>query len=271
MRFRAAVFLILGGLLTWGILYAQKPFLSYESTEDHAIAPLPTDWERPAEWTRGRLKYTSSTWEHPNGQNTGRYGWRTDYPLGDRHTLQGLMRLTRVDAKSVEQVVELDNSTDIYNWPFLYGVEVGHWSLNDEEADQMRDYLLRGGFFMTDDFHGTAEWDIFMEGMRKVFPRRPVMDIGSDDEIFHVIYDTSQRSRIPGAQFVFSGIPWEFDGFEPKFRAIYDDKGRIMVGICHNVDMGDAIEWSDDPRYPENYASLAYRVSANYVMYDLTH
>ena len=126
MRLRAAIFLILGGLGTWGILHAQKPFLSYESTEEHAEAPLPPDWERQAEWTRGRLKYTSSTWEHPNGQNTGRYGWRTDYPLGDRHTLQGLMRLTRVDAKSVEQVVELDNSSDIFNWPFLYGVEVGH-------------------------------------------------------------------------------------------------------------------------------------------------
>ena len=44
-----------------------------------------------------------------------------------------------------------------------------------------------------------------------------------------------------------------------------------MVGICHNVDMGDAIEWSDDPQYPEKYASQAYRISANYVLYDLTH
>ena len=65
MRLRAAIFLILGGLGTWGILHAQKPFLSYESTEEHAEAPLPPDWERQAEWTRGRLKYTSSTFEHP--------------------------------------------------------------------------------------------------------------------------------------------------------------------------------------------------------------
>ena len=116
--------------------------------------------------------------------------------------MQGLLRLTRLDARSVEQVVELDNSSDIFNWPFAYGVEVGHWSLNDEEADQMRDYLLRGGFFMTDDFHGTLEWDVFMEGMRKVFPRRPVVDMDNKDEIFHVLYDIDQRSRIPGAQFL---------------------------------------------------------------------
>ena len=70
MRLRAAIFLILGGLGTWGILHAQKPFLSYESTEDHAVAPLPPDWERQAEWTRGRLKYTSSTFEHPLPKDT---------------------------------------------------------------------------------------------------------------------------------------------------------------------------------------------------------
>jgi hypothetical protein len=197
--------------------------------------------------------------------------WTQDYPRADRHFLQALKRLTRIDARAVEQPVNLDDDDDVYNWPWLYAVQVGHWDLTDKQAAKLRDYLLRGGFFMTDDFHGTQEWDVFMEGMRKVFPRRPVTDIPNNDEIFHVIYDIDQRSRIPGAQFIYSGIPWEFDGFDPKFRAIYDDKGRVMVGICHNVDMGDAIEWSDDPRYPEKYASLAYRVSANYVMYDLTH
>src|ERR1700687_28773 len=125
MRLRAPIFLILGGLGTWGILHAQKPFVNYESTEDHAQAPLPPDWERQAEWTRGRWTYTSPTCEHPWPHDTGRYGWRTDYPLGDRHTLQGLLRLTRVDAKSVEQVGELDNGSDIYYLAFVLGAKGG--------------------------------------------------------------------------------------------------------------------------------------------------
>jgi hypothetical protein len=270
MRLRTLILVVLavlGGC--WGLLHAQKPFKEYETVEGHAESDIPPDYAVPHEWTRGRLMYPDYT--GPLNGYRRRGSWTIDYPRSDRHLLFGVKRLTRIDTRSVEQSVALDNSDDIYNWPFVYGVEVGHWTLNEEEADQMRDYLLRGGFFMTDDFHGTQEWDIFMQGMRKVFPRRAVIDIDNKDEIFHVIYDIDQRSRIPGAQFLESHIPWEFDGFDPKFRAIYDDKGRIMVGICHNVDMGDAIEWSDDPRYPENYASLAYRVSANYVMYDLTH
>ena len=52
---------------------------------------------------------------------------------------------------------------------------------------------------------------------------------------------------------------------------IYDDKGRVMVAICHNMDLGDAWEWSDDPRYPEKWAALAYQIAMNYFIYDLTH
>ena len=272
MRLRAVFFLLLASFGTWGVLHAQKPFKEWTGGEDDNV-PLPPDWNEDHEWTRARLKYTKSAWEHvgPGFVETGKWGFLTDYPLCDRHTLQGIRRLTRIDAKSVEQVIELDNSDDVYNWPFLYGVEVGHWSLSNEEADQMRDYLLRGGFFMTDDFHGTLEWENFMKSMRKVFPNRPVVDIDNKDPIFHVMYDLDDRIQIPGAQYLYSGIPYEFDGFDPKWRAIRDDKGRIMVAICHNMDMGDAIEWSDKPEYPEKYSSLAYRIAMNYVMYDLTH
>src|SRR5262245_22708271 len=121
MRIRAAIILILGGFGAWGLLRAQKPFIEYEPAEQEATANLPSDYQREAEWTRARLKYTSTTWDHPLNP-TGRYGWRTDYPLGDRHTLEGIRRLTLIDAKSVEQVVELDNSSDVYNWPFMYAV-----------------------------------------------------------------------------------------------------------------------------------------------------
>ena len=56
----------------------------------------------------------------------------------------------------------------------------------------------------------------------------------------------------------------EYDGFGAQWRGIYDDKGRLMVAICHNMDLGDAWENSDDPRYPEPFAALAYRIAVNY-------
>ena len=85
------------------------------------------------------------------------------------------------------------------------------------------------------------------------------------------LYDLEDRFQVPGAQFLRSGRTFEYDGYEAKWRAIYDDKGRIVVAICHNMYLGDAWEHSDDPVYPEKYASLAYRIAMNYFVYDLTH
>jgi hypothetical protein len=154
-----------------------------------------------------------------------------------------------------------------------YGVEVGHWLLPDEQVKRLRDYLLRGGFFMCDDFHGDEEWSVFMNSMSKVFPNRPIEEIDSSDPIFHTIFDLDDRFQVPGAQFLETGLTYEKgpSGKVPHWRCIRDDKGRIIVAICHNMDLGDAWEHADNPRYPEKWTSLAYRIATNYFIYDLTH
>jgi len=275
MRLAFAVgFLVLA---VWGVLWAQKPFKEYEGTEYNDF-PLPADYQNKTEWTRARLKYPSVY-----GQNYRRRGdlnWTIDFPRSDRHLLEGVRRLTRIDTRSVEQVVELDGTDDVYNWPMMYAVEVGHWDLPDDQAAQLRDFLLRGGFLMVDDFHGDepyhnvySEWQTFLASMTKVFPDRPVVDMEDSNAIFHTIYDLDDRFQVAGWQWYRSHRTYEAGetGKTAHWRAIYDDKGRVMVAICHNMDLGDAWEWSDDPRYPEKWASLAYRIAMNYFIYDLTH
>ena len=91
-----------------------------------------------------------------------------------------MRRLTRIDTRSVEQVVDLDGTGDVYNWPMMYAVEVGHWALPDDQAAQLREFLLRGGFLMVDDFHGDepyhnvySEWQVFLASMKQGFPGPP--------------------------------------------------------------------------------------------------
>jgi hypothetical protein len=135
----------------------------------------------------------------------------------------------------------------------------------------MRDYLDRGGFFMCDDFHGTREWAVFVESMQKVFPDRPIVDLPNTDPIFHVLYDLDGRYQVPGAQYLNSGVTYEQDGYEARWRGIYDKKGRLVVAICHNMDLGDAWEYADNPRYDEKFSALAFRIVSNYVVYSMTH
>lgn len=124
---------------------------------------------------------------------------------------------------------------------------------------------------MCDDFHGTREWANFTASMKRVFPDRPIREIPDDDPIFHVIYDLQNRYQVPGAQFIETGRTYEHDGFEPRWRGIYDDKGRIIVAMCHNMDLGDSWEHADNPKYPEKYSALGFRIAANYVTYAMTH
>ena len=107
--------------------------------------------------------------------------------------------------------------------------------------------------------------------MRRVFPDRPIVEIENPDPIFHVIYDLDRRYQVPGAQYLRSGRTYEQDGVTPRWRAIYDDKGRLMVAICHNMDLGDSWEHADNPQYDQEFSALGIRIGVNYVIYAMTH
>jgi hypothetical protein len=244
----------------------QAQFRQYPDEEDNPIPVPPGAFER-TEWTFARLKYPSGRYA---GFWGGRGSWPTDFPKADRQFLQGVRRLTRIHTRSSEQIIDLDTD-EIFNWPWVYAVEVGHWDLTDEQCKRVREYLLRGGFLMVDDFHGTYEWKVFTDSMDRVFPDRPIVEIQDKDPIFHVLYELDQRLQVPGIQYLYSGKVYEKDGVVPHWRAIYDDKGRIMVAICFNQDDGDAWEHADNPQYPEKYTTQAYRLGINYIIYSMTH
>lgn len=124
---------------------------------------------------------------------------------------------------------------------------------------------------MCDDFHGTVEWETFLASMKKVFPDKPIVDLPNGDPIFHTVYDLDDRYQVPGEQFVHTHRTYEKDGFQPRWRGIYDNNGRLMVVICHNMDLGDSWEHADNPEYPEQYSALGFRIGVNYLVYAMTH
>ena len=267
---------VAGTLLVLTSLVAfQRPFRQYPGRE-YEDFPLPPDYHDKAEWAFGRLMYPPAP--YGRGYGRGRYAdwtqgyssWTTDYPRSDRHFSEAMRRLTRVHSRSVEQPVNLDEG-DAYDWPFLYAVEVGHWALTDAQAKALREFIDRGGFFMCDDFHGTREWEVFIASMKRVFPDRPIVELKNQDAIFHTIYDLDDRYQVPGAQYIRSGQTYEYDGYEAAWRGIYDDRGRLVVAICHNMDLGDSWEHADNPQYAERFSALGIRIGINYVVYSMTH
>jgi hypothetical protein len=228
---------------------------------DDRVSGAPT-----AEFHFARLVYRDSRASRRGGWGRA---WATDYADAEFHVMDGIKRLTRVDAQSVEwsgeggRLIELTDDR-VFDYPWLYAVEVGQWELSESEAALLREYLERGGFLMVDDFWGEYEWEVFTASMRRVFPDLPIIDLPEDHELLHVLYDLDQRTQIPGRG-------GQRAGTVPHWRGILDDDGRLMVAINFNMDMGDAWEHADDPWYPEPMTALAYRFAVNYLIYSMTH
>jgi hypothetical protein len=128
--------------------------LAFQRTADFGFGNGSQSDEK-AEFSWSRLSYASRLGSY--GGYWGRFSWSRDYPKADRQFLIAMHRLTRIHGRSTEQVVNLD-SDDIFNYPWIYAVQVQTWSFTDEEAKRLREYLLKGGFLMVDDFHGTTDW-----------------------------------------------------------------------------------------------------------------
>lgn len=258
----------------------QRPFRVYPSMEPYDDVALPSDYANKTEWVFGRLMYPQHPHAHFNRYSRsfgvmdwreGGTSWTQDYPRADRHFLTALRRLSRIHARSVEQPVNLDDEDDVYNWPWLYAVQPGHWELTIAQAARMRDYLLRGGFFMGDDFWGEDQWEVFEASMKKVFPDREIVDIPDKDSIFHSVYDLDDRYQVPGARYRYSGVSYKCEGCPAKWRGIYDEKGRIVTALTFDSDLGDSWEFADDPSYDEKFSALGIRIGLNYIMYSITH
>jgi len=274
------LWLLAGGMMVFlGSMGAfQRSFREYPGIEYNDF-PVPPDYQHPSEFLFARLMYPPYTGQGGfgfggftvNSWQEGRSIWTQDYPRADRHFLRALRRLTRIDARSVEQPVNLDDDDDVYNFPFLYAVQVGQWDLTDAQAVKLRDFILRGGFLMVDDFWGPNQWKTFEASMSRVFPDLIPLDLNNESPIFHGVYDLDNRYQVPGARYLETGSFEKCQGCPAQWRAISDPKGRILVAMTVNSDVGDSWEFADDPRYDEKFSALGIRIGVDYIIYSMTH
>lgn len=285
MIWRRAFWCVGCGLACLSALFAfQRPFREFTGVE-YGIGdiPLPPDYQEKTEWAFARLMFPPGPLNGYQGRDwnwlEGNSAWTQDFPRADRHFSLAVRRLSRVQARSVEQVVNLDEG-DAYDWPWLYAVQVGEWGLTDKQGQLLREYCLRGGFFMADDLHTEYEWHEFQIRIQKAFPDHQIVDIPDSDSINHTVYDTVDKVQIPGYAHLRAGYKGNVDmlgvrnhpsGIGAHWRGIYDDKNRLMVAISYNSDIGDAWEYADDPRYPTKFADQSIRLGVNYIVYSMSH
>jgi hypothetical protein len=215
------------------------------------------------EYTFTRLRY---------GGGGYRSSWTTDWPKADEQFLIGLRNWVQSSLDISDEPTTVPPKLDeLVKYPFIYAVEPGYMDLTSEHAAQLREYLLRGGFLMLDDFWGTYEWQNVQEQMHKVFPEYTIKDLPLTHPLFHCYFDINEVVQVPNVGNAYRGITYEKDGYVPYYMAITNEEGRVMVFIARNADNGDAWEWIDDPNYPLKYGLAAYRLGTNCIVYAMTH
>jgi hypothetical protein len=228
-----------------------------------------------------RVQYTDKPefhrgWGYSSRDGMGTGWWLVDWPAADNHFTAGIQRLTRVDIGDPRHLRLTD--PHLFDYPWIYATQTAWWDLSTAETAQLREYLLRGGFLVVDDFWGAQDWELFRETMERVFPGQPIIDIAETDSIMHVLYDIQDKDRtfIPGSRHLRMGPGGKVQivqpyGTSPAWRAMYDDKNRMVVAVNFNTDVADAWEFADVPYYPEQMTALAYRFGINYIIYSMTH
>jgi Domain of unknown function (DUF4159) len=273
--------LILTGLFVLAAAaLGQRGRFRFQGPDDEGPRP---DFPRNGEFHFIRTEYTDLPEYHRgfgfasrDARGTG--WWMVDWPDADDHFSTGIQRLTRIDVGEPHHMRLTDDH--LFDNPWIYATQTGWWDLSDAECARLREYLLRGGFLVTDDFWGpnTEEWQIFSQTMNRVLPNHPISDLAESDTVMHVLYDIREKDRtfIPGTRHLRRGsggniVVQQPLGTNPAWRAMYDDKNRMVVAINYNTDVGDAWEYADSPLYPEQMTALAYRYGINYIIYAMTH
>ena len=197
--------------------------------------------------------------------------WDIDWPASDRNFIFQLRKHTNINVSSEEKIVDI-NSKELFHYPFAYMLEVSRLILTEAEAKNLREYLLRGGFILVDDFHGGRQWKQFHKQFKKIFPKREPVDIPISHPLFHCFYDINELMQIPGAGAALRGKTYEKrDGRPARCLGVYDDNGRLMMMINFNSDLGDGWEHAAENFYPRERSDMAFKLGINAVVYALTH
>ena len=224
------------------------------------------------QWRFVRIKYHyDAAWLRSQGLDIYGEPWGIDSPAAEQNLSRRVKTATAIHVE--DPILMTLDDPKLFEHPWIYIVEPGALRLTDSDVVRLREFLLRGGTAMFDDFHGPYEWENLERQMKRVFPDRQIVEVPKDHPVFSVFYKIDGYPQVPGIGSFLAGRTWEKGGFVSHLRTILDDAGRPMTFINWNTDMGDGWEWSNAVEYPQylKHTAAAYRMAINEIVYSLTH
>ena len=197
-----------------------------------------------------------------------RYGgyrstWNHDYPRADLHLSRIIDDITTIDARLGETNVFRLDDPELFRHPIAYISEPGFWHMSEREVEGLRNYWLKGGFVIFDDFEA-RQWDNFEYQVRRALPEHQLIEIDVTRPIFQVFFEIRKLD-----------IPHPLVRVEPSYWAIFEDNDptqRMMAIVNYNNDVAEYWEWSDQGGFfLVDFTNDAYKLGVNYIVYGMTH
>jgi hypothetical protein len=215
-------------------------------------------------------------WIEPNAAYDGRFafvrlryqeygaaGWAFDYPQMERNFMTIVQDLTTIGPHLDESNVFLMDDPELFRYPIAYLSEPGYWLPTTQEAAGLRDWILKGGFLIVDDFYFN-QWNRFEESMRMVLPEGRTLPVPLEHPVFDSFFRIASLDGMHHPSTTQA---------RAQYLGIYEDndpRKRLMVIINYNNDIGDYMEWSGEGWYPVNMSNDAYKFATNYLIYGLS-
>ena len=186
--------------------------------------------------------------------------WSHDYPHAGRHLMRIMAELSKTDVTlDQNEVVYNFGDPELFKYPMAYLCEVGYMELSEAELAGMREYCLRGGFLLVDDFRG-YDLNHFVQQVRRAFPDHELKELDITHPIFNCFFSIKTLD-----------VPSPYGRIRPRFYGLEDGAGRLMMVVNYNTDLSDYWQWSDNPFRPIEETNEAYKFGVNYLIYALTH
>ncbi len=211
----------------------------------------------------GRFTFTRILYSGPGfGGYGGGPSWSHDYPDADRNMQLILDEFTGMNPNTRASNALLLEDPRMFLHPLIYISEPGYWRITPEGAVRLRDYLLKGGFLIFDDFEAD-QWYNMDAQLALALPERQWVELDDTHPIFRSFFYVEDIY-----------VPHPSVAVEPRYMAIFEDndpRKRIMVLANHNSDLAEYWEWSSSGLFAVDPTNDAYRLGVNYIMYALTH
>jgi len=213
-----------------------------------------------------RLRYTPERMGYGGGGGYFggiNYQWDHDYPRADTHLMTMLRELTTFATNTTGTDILAVDDPELMKHPVAYLVEAGFWTMTDDEVVHLRNYLLKGGFLIFDDFIGPYPWYNLTRQLQRVLPDGRPVQLDASHPIFHSFFEINELNH----RHPYAGTPSQFWGiFEDN-----DPAKRLLMIINRDNDIGESWEWSDSGYIPIDLSDEAYKLGVNYMVYAATH